>query len=99
MAGKLERDFQSNLIKEIKDRFPGCMVTKLDSSHIQGIPDLLILYRNRWATLECKKGSKEKKQPNQEYYVKKMNEMSFSRFIFPENKEEVLNDLQQTFKS
>ena len=99
MAGKLERDFQSNLIKEIKDRFPGCMVTKLDSSHIQGIPDLLILYRNRWATLECKKGSKEKKQPNQEYYVNKMNEMSFSRFIFPENKEEVLNDLQQTFKS
>lgn len=99
MAGKLERDFQSNLIKEIKDRFPGCVVTKLDSSHIQGIPDLLILYRNRWATLECKKGSKEKKQPNQEYYVNKMNEMSFSRFIFPENKEEVLNDLQQTFKS
>ena len=99
MAGKLERDFQSNLIKELKDRFPGCMVTKLDSSHIQGIPDLLVLYKDRWATLECKKNSKATHRPNQEHYVNKMNEMSFSRFIFPENKEEVLNDLQQAFKS
>lgn len=101
MAGKLERDFQSKLIKELKDRFPGCMVTKLDSSHIQGIPDLLVLYRNRWATLECKKSERDRRhpQPNQEHYVEQMNEMSFSRFIYPENKEEVLNDLQQAFES
>ncbi len=99
MSGKLERDFQSNLIKELKDRFPGCMVTKLDSSHIQGIPDLLVLYRDRWATLECKKSSKATRRPNQEYYVKTMDDMSFSRFIYPENKEEVLNDLQQAFES
>lgn len=99
MAGKLERDFQAGLIKELKDRFPGCIVTKLDSSHIQGIPDLLVLYRKRWATLECKESSKATHRPNQDYYVKTMNEMSFSRFIFPENKEEVLNDLQQTFES
>lgn len=99
MAGKLERDFQASLIKEIKDRFPGCMVTKLDSSHIQGIPDLLILYGKRWATLECKKNSKAARRPNQEYYVATMDDMSFSRFIFPENKEEVLNELQQAFES
>ena len=99
MAGKLERDFQAGLIKELKDRFPGCIVTKLDSSHIQGIPDLLVLYRKRWATLECKESSKATHRPNQDYYVKTMNEMSFSRFIFPENKEEVLNDLQQAFES
>lgn len=99
MAGKLERDFQSSLIKELKDRFPGCIVTKLDSSHIQGIPDLLILYGNRWATLECKKDSKATRRPNQEYYVATMDDMSFSRFIYPENKEEVLNELQQAFES
>lgn len=99
MAGKLERDFQSSLIKELKGRFPGCIVTKMDSSHIQGIPDLLILYGNRWATLECKKDSKATRQPNQEYYVATMDDMSFSRFIYPENKEEVLNELQQAFES
>lgn len=98
MAGKLEREFQALLIKELKELFEGCIVTKLDSSHLQGIPDLLILYKNKWATLECKKFSGAKKQPNQEYYVGLMNKMSFSRFICPENKEEVLNELQQAFK-
>lgn len=95
----LERDFQKQLIKDIKKRFPGCFVTKLDSSYIQGSPDLLILYKDKWATLECKKTKNSKKRPNQEYYVKKMNAMSFSRFISPDNKDEVLNDLQRAFKS
>lgn len=94
----LERDFQSELIKEIKRRFKGCIVIKNDSSYIQGIPDLLILYKDKWATLECKKSSSAHVQPNQEYYVGIMDNMSFSRFVFPENKEEVLNELQQTFK-
>lgn len=96
---KLERDFQSKLIKELKNMFIGCLVMKLDSSYIQGIPDLLILHKDKWATLECKKHASASKRPNQEYYVNLMDEMSFSRFISPENKEEVLNDLQQTFKS
>lgn len=95
----LENKFQSGLIKELKRRFPGCMVMKTDPTYIQGIPDLLILYKDKWASLECKKSAGAKKQPNQEYYVGLMDEMSFSRFICPENKEEVLNDLQQSFQT
>lgn len=94
-----ENNFQSDLIKEIKERFDGCIVTKLDSAHIQGIPDLLVLYKDKWATLECKRNSKASHRPNQEYYVNKMNEMSFSRFVYPENKEAVLDELQQSFKA
>lgn len=99
MSGKLERDFQRELIKELERRFPGSIVTKLDSSHIQGIPDILILYEDRWATLECKRDKKATRQPNQRLYVDKMNDMSFSRFIYPENREEVLSELQQAFES
>lgn len=95
----LESRFQANLIKELKQRFPGCIVMKSDSGYLQGIPDLLVLYNDKWASLECKQSAGSKKQPNQEYYVGKMNEMSFSRFICPENKEEVLCDLQQSFQS
>ena len=47
---KLERDFQGQLIKDIKQMFPGCIVMKNDSSYIQGIPDLLILYKDKWAS-------------------------------------------------
>lgn len=96
---KLERDFQAALIKKLKLIFDGCMVMKLDSSYIQGIPDLLILWRDKWATLECKKSKNASHRPNQNYYVDKMNKMSFSRFISPENEEEVIDELQQAFKS
>ena len=94
-SSKLESGFQDRLITEIKEMFPGCMVFKMDQ--IQGIPDLLILYGKRWASLENKKSSTAKRQPNQEYYVDLMNKMAFSRFICPENKEEVLSELQKVF--
>ena len=96
-SSKFERGFQDKLIAEIKERFHGCMVFKMEQ--LQGIPDLLVLYKNKWATLECKRNISAKKQVNQEYYVGLMNEMSFSRFICPENKEEILNELQQAFKT
>lgn len=93
----LERDFQSKLIKELRVRFPGCIVMKNDPNYIQGIPDLVILYGNKWAALELKKHSRAKHRPNQDYYVGRMNEMSFSRFIYPENKDEVLDELADAF--
>ena len=98
-TNKLERVFQKDLVKEIKEKLKGCIVMKNDSSYIQGIPDLLILYGNKWASLECKKTANASKRPNQEYYVGLMNKMSFSRFISPENEEEVLRDLSKAFKS
>ena len=96
---KKESDFQSDVIDEIQKTYDGCIVTKLDSGYIQGIPDFLILYKNRWAALEFKKDENAPPRPNQPYYVDRMNKMSFSRFIYPENKEEVMHDLQQAFKS
>lgn len=93
-----ENNFQSKLKKELKERYPGCIVTKLDSSDIQGIPDLLVLYKNKWATLENKRSKNAKKRPNQEYYVQVMDDMSFSRFIYPENKEQVLSELDNLFR-
>ena len=96
-SSKLESGFQDKLQKELKEMFPGCMTFKMDQK--QGIPDLLILHNDKWASLECKKNANAKRQPNQDFYVKRMNEMSFSRFIYPENKEEVLNELREAFES
>ncbi len=94
----LERDFQAKLIRELRERYPlpDGLVMKVDP--IQGLPDILILYRGRWAALECKRCAGAHHQPNQDYYVDVMNHMSFARFIFPENKEEVLNELQQALE-
>ena len=95
----LERNFQRDLIKEIKERFKGCLVLKLDPQYLQGIPDLLILYGDRWATLEVKRSQHASHRPNQNFYVDLMNKMSFSKFIYPENKERILNELERSFKA
>lgn len=96
-SSRLESGFQDRLRDELKSMFPGCMIFKMDQ--IQGIPDMLILYRDRWATLENKRSSTASHRPNQEYYVDRMNEMSFSRFVYPENKDEVLDELYLYFTS
>ena len=96
MAG--ESDFQKELIKEIKQRLPGAVVLKNDAKYIQGIPDLTVLHGSKWALLECKKDVSATHQPNQDYYVEKLNKMSFSSFIYPDNKEEVLDAMEQSFK-
>lgn len=98
---KKESQFQAKLIKRLKEMFPGCIVMKNDSGYIQGIPDLTVLWNDKWALLECKKSAEDRKrpQPNQELYVDRANTMSFGRFIFPENEEEVLRDLQRAFGS
>ena len=94
----LENRFKTKLIAELKDMFPGCIVIHMDPNEIQGIPDLLILYNDKWGALEGKKSADASVRPNQEYYVDLMNSMSFASFIYPENKEEVLNELQQALR-
>lgn len=89
-----ESTFQRRLIWQIKELFPGCIVIKNDANYIQGIPDLLILYKNKWAALECKRSEKEHHQPNQDYYIALLDEMSYASFVYPENKEVVLDELQ-----
>lgn len=95
----LERKFQANLIAELKKLFPGCYILKNDANYIQGFPDLLILFGNHWAALEVKKDRWAQLQPNQKYYITKLNEMGFSALVYPGNKNEVLENLQIYFMS
>lgn len=93
---RLESGFQDALVADIKKALPGCMTFKMEQR--QGIPDLLVLHGDRWASLECKKSKDATHQPNQDYYVERMNEMSFSSFIYPENRQEVLDELFQALR-
>lgn len=93
----LENRFKTNLIKDLEDLFPDCIILHMDPNEIQGIPDLLVLYRNKWAALEGKKSAVASARPNQEYYVDLMDQMSFAAFIYPENKDAVLDALYLHF--
>ena len=94
-----ENKFQSELRKDLESIFPRCIVLLNDASYIQGFPDLLILYEDHWAALECKRSSSASHRPNQDYYVDLLNEMSYAAFIFPENKQEVLDELQHALRT
>lgn len=95
----LENKFKTKLVHEIKTMFPDCLIFHLDPIEHQGMPDLLILYHDKWAALEGKQNAKASHRPNQDYWVDVMNNMSFAAFIFPENKEDILYELQQTFRT
>lgn len=94
-----ESTFQKQVIKELKEKFKNCVVLKNDPTSRQGVPDLTIFHEDKWACLEVKVSAKAHKQPNQDYWVQKMDEMSYAAFIYPENKEEVYNELEQLFSS
>lgn len=95
----LERDFERGLKKRLESMFPGCLYLKLDPTAIQGIPDRLVIWHDRWAALELKRSSRAKRQPNQEHYVNMLDKWSFAAFVHPENVEEVLDALQRAFRS
>lgn len=93
----LERDYQKKLVKKLKETFPGCIVLKNDAQLKQGIPDLLILFKDKWVALEVKKSETAKHRPNQDWKVEHMNEMSYASFIYPENEEQVFKEMKEVF--
>ena len=94
----LESCFKTELIKEIRKRLPGCIVCHLDPTETQGLPDILVLHNDKWAALEGKRNATASHRPNQDYYVEMMNRMSYAAFIYPENKEDILRDLQSALE-
>ena len=94
----LERDYQRNLVKKLKQIFPGCVVMKNDAQLKQGIPDLTILYKDKWACLEVKKSENSSHRPNQDYNVEKLKGMSYAAFIYPENEEKIFSELREVFE-
>lgn len=95
----LESAYQTRVIKKLRRMFPGCVILKNDPNFQQGIPDWLILFGERWAMLEIKAHASARRQPNQDYYVESLDQMSFAAFIYPENEREVLDDLQQALRA
>ena len=91
-----ESQFQAQLIKKLNKMLPGIIILKNDPNYIQGIPDLILLYKNRWAALEVKRGAIASVRPNQAHYVRTMYAMSYAAFVYPENESEILSEVQRS---
>ncbi len=95
----LESEFQKDFKEDLEKAFPGCLIIKGNSTMRQGVPDLLLLHEDRWAMLELKRRKNSRHETNQDYYVDKLNEMSYSSFVTPENAQEVISEIQSSFRS
>jgi hypothetical protein len=98
---KRENEYQPKVIEKLNAMFPGCLVLKNDEQYLQGIPDLTVLYRDKWAVLEVKRDEKEMQnpRPNQAHYVERLNGMGFAAFICPSNEQDVFHALQRSFET
>jgi len=94
-----ESEFQFDVIRQIEEIYPGIIVLKNDPRYLQGFPDWTLLYKKTWAALEIKISEKARVQPNQKFWVHTANAMSYANFIYPENRLEVLDELQHTLRS
>lgn len=93
----LESSFKARVLERIKDLYPDVMVLKNDAGYLQGVPDWLFLLGPYWFSLEIKRSKDASIRPNQPYYVELMNNMSFSAFIYPENFDEIFDEIQRLF--
>lgn len=95
-----ESTFQAKLIKKLRVMFPDSDILKNDANYRQGYPDLTVRVGGACFMLECKATAKSPKQPNQQYYVDRINNTGgFARFIYPENEEEILDEIQRSLRA
>ena len=94
----LEKDFERAMVTRLYTEFPGIHIAKIMATRNQGMPDRALFFPDgRWALLEFKKSAKAPKQPNQAYYVDKLNSYSYAAFIYPENEEDIFRELHRSF--
>lgn len=92
-----ESAFQKKFLDRIRREFPDCVILKNDPNYIQGIPDWIVLYDNKWVALEMKRSINSPRRPNQEYYIDQLDGMSYAAFVYPENADEILDAIRFIF--
>lgn len=95
---KKETDFKNGLYNEIRAKFPGSEVVPNDAGYIQGFPDATVYLPNgKYVLLEGKRTSNSARQPNQDYYVNESPLCNNAMFVYPENKKEVLQEIERRY--
>lgn len=89
---KKESAFEKEVVKFLKSK--GCDVFKMRYAP-EGTPDRLFLKEGFWGMLEVKKSEKAPFRPLQPEKIKKFNEMSYAKAVYPENWEEIKNELEK----
>lgn len=91
-----ESKFKRELIRKLKEQYPGAVILKNDANDKIGIPDHLMLYGRHWIAFEAKASQHAAHRPNQDYWVNLLNSMSFASFVYPQNEGWFLHEVQRS---
>lgn len=95
----LESKFKKDTIRRISRKFSKLDLDFIDTSMYRSVPDTFIIAPYVWAALEFKRSEDAPQRPNQNHHIERLNRKGYASFVFPENVEEVLNDLEVLFLS
>lgn len=92
---KKESEFEKEVVKYLKSK--GCDVFKMRIAPgvAEGTPDRLFLKEGFWGFLEVKASKDAPFRPLQKEKIKKYNDWSYARAVYPENWEEVKAELEK----
>lgn len=88
-----EIPFERKFCKKLRDLHPDVYVMKNDASLVQGFPDRVIYFHDKYAILEFKRSANASRRPNQDWYINNFAQYTYSSYVYPENAEQVFNDL------
>lgn len=96
---KLESAFQKEFKDRLKEILPLCIIKRNSTDDIQGFPDLTVYCGDKYALIECKRYKDAPHRPNQDYYIELFrSEGVYATFVYPENVDTVLVELETYFK-
>lgn len=93
-----ESDLQQKITKWLRSQ--KCFVWKMQQNATTqaGVSDLFFCLEGFYGFIEVKASKSAKRRPGQETFVKKMNEWSYARVVWPENWPEVQKELKEILK-
>ena len=93
-----EGKYKKRLKSVLRQLYPGCGIIDVDPYvNDNSMPDMIVVYGPAWVMLETKKEVNAEQQPNQGYYIRHFDKMSYASFASPENHKEVLRDVEIIF--
>lgn len=89
-----EKNFQSEVASWLRKKRCFVIITTIMPGVPTGTPDIIALFPGGgWAALEIKPSARAKFRPLQEPTIAKLNDMFYSRAVYPENWEEIKAEL------
>lgn len=90
-----EADFQKKVIAWLKKQ--GCLVLKYEQNATTraGVADVFFCKEGFYGFIETKKAKNSPLRPGQKEFIEKMDEWSYGRICYPENFEQIKEELLQ----